>query len=129
MPESVEGFGELQKLRREVQDLKAISAALLHAQPDLATRILDLLRKDEVLSRILLLVDGGRSQNEILAQLQAEKVRGSSKGNVSVKFDRLSKDLGLIAFDRRTKAGSIYRKTVLDDALKVSRTLERERTK
>lgn len=127
MPESSEGFTELKTLRQEVEDLKAITGALLHAQPDLADRFLRALRSDEAMTRIFLLVDGRRSQNEIAATLQNEGLRGASIGNVSAKFERLSQDLGLIVFDRRERAGRIYRRSPLDAALKISRTLERER--
>jgi hypothetical protein len=127
VPESVEGFAELQKLRHDVEDLKAITGAILHAQPDLGDRIMAVLRKDEVMARVLLLVDGVKTQGEIVEALAAEKLKGGEKSGVSRRFETLSKDLGLIAFDRQTKAGKVYRRTALESALKITRRLEKER--
>jgi hypothetical protein len=126
MPESTNALNELQRLRLDVDDLKAITGALLHAQPDLPQRVLAKLRSDPTLTRALLLVDGQKSQNDILVVLKAERYKGASKRGVSERFKYLSEDLGLIAFDRREKNGSIYRRTALDAALKTSQTLERE---
>jgi hypothetical protein len=127
LPESIEGFSELQKLRQDVEDLKAITGAILHSQPDLGDRIMAVLRKDEVMARVLLLVDGARTQKEIVETLTAAKLKGGDKSGVSRRFETLSKDLGLIAFHQQTKAGKIYRRTALDSALKITRRLEKER--
>jgi len=126
MPESTDALRELQQLRHDVEDLKGITASLLHSQPDLAARVLVEVKRDATTSRILLLVNGDKSQNEILLQLQAEGMKGASLRGVSERFERLTKDWGLISFDRRAKAGNIYRRTALDGALKISQTLERE---
>ena len=127
MPESIEGFTEIQKIRHEVEDLKAITGALLHAQPELADKIFTAVRKDEVMTRILLLVDGVRTQQEIVQALAAEKLKGGEKSGISRRFDVLSRDLGLIAFHKQTNRGKIYRRTALENALKICRRLERER--
>ena len=129
MPESIEGFAELQRLRHEVEDLKGITSALLRTQPNLAKGIVRDLTDDPALGRILLLTDGERSQNEIMGILKTEGLRGASLAGVSERVSKLVHDYGLIAFDRRTKAGNIYRRTVLDGSLQISRALERQSKK
>jgi hypothetical protein len=125
MPESLEGFSEIHKLRQEVEDLRAISGAVLRNLPDLAAKTLAAVRADPATARIILLVDGARSQNEIRNMLVSEGFKGASLSGVSARFDKLANDLGLIALVERNKAGKIYRRTILDRELKISQTLER----
>jgi hypothetical protein len=129
MPESLEGFSELQRLRHEVEDLKGITSALLRTQPDLAKGILRDLQGDLAMKRILMLTDGDRSQMQILEIVKGEGISGASLSGVSERISKLVHDYGLIAFDRRTRAGKIYRRTILDSALKISHTIEREAKK
>jgi hypothetical protein len=125
MPESLDGFAEIQKLRHEVEDLKAITGAILENQSDYAEKLISRLKGDPVLKRVFLLVDGERSQAEIVAIILGEGLAGASRPTIYRKFEILAKDMGLIVFDRKVKGGSVFRRTTLDDALKISRTLER----
>jgi hypothetical protein len=127
VPESLEGLSEIQKIRHELEDIKSMTGALLHAQPNVAKGILDRLRKDAALREAFLLVDGQRSQGQIQSELAGTGIKGSSLTGISERFDILANDLGLVVLDRVNKEGKIYRRTPLDAALKISRTLLRER--
>src|SRR5690349_8286420 len=126
MPESLEGLSEIQKIRQELEDIKAMTGALLHAQASVAPAILKRLNSDEALREAFLLVDGVQSQSQIQVALKARGIKGASVGAISAKFDELANDLNLIVYDRTTKAGRVYRKSTLDGALKISRTLAKK---
>lgn len=123
MAESLDLYAEVAKIHDQVQDLNAkMDALLLVNGPRLKDAIVEALGKDEAMRQALLLVDGSRSQGEILKFLK-DMGLPASKANVSRKFDVLSEDLGLIKLVDRTRAGKIYAWTPLVRALKIDREL------
>lgn len=130
MPESPDLYAEVRLMRAEIDDHGAMLQMLLRTQGrELSEAILAEMHGDRALARAFLHVDGVRTQGEILAGLAKEGIRGASKAGMSRKFDKLANDLHLIALVRRTSTGNVYRKTVLDRALGISRALEREANK
>lgn len=125
VPETLDLFNEVALLRRELEEHGVMLQALLRTQGrSVAAELITELRKDPIASSILLKVDGERSQGDILASLKASKIRGTSAAAVSRKVDKLRNDYHLITLVRRTKAGNVYRRTLLDKVLGVSRALE-----
>lgn len=124
MAESDELFNEVAQLRDEVEEQGAMIGALVHiGGNDLRAQILQDMEKDRALREVYLLVDGKRTQGEIAADLDTRGI--AKKSAVSLKFEKLAEDYGLIQHVRRAKAGKIYRRTRLGRTLKIDRALDK----
>ncbi len=89
-------------------------------------QILEEMEKDPGLAQVFLLVDGSRSQGEILRILQEKQDKGASSATVSRKLDHLHRDLNLIHFVRRSAAGNVYRPGRLAHVLGIARSLNKK---
>lgn len=119
-------FAEIKQINDELGAQGGILRALLHAQgKEMAEAFLAEMRKDETLARVFLLVDGLRTQKDIVAELGKDGGRPVSQPTVSGKMSRLSDDLGLIAPIRRGKNGTVYRTTPAADALRLRQALSK----
>ena len=117
-------FAEIKQINDELAAQGGILRALLHAQgKEMAEAVLAEMRKDETLARVFLLVDGLRSQKDIVAELGKDGGKAVSQPTVSGKMSRLCDDLGLIAPIRRAKNGTVYRTTPAADALRIRQAL------
>ena len=126
MPESPDLYAEVANLRDEIEEQGSVTDALLRASAaELKQEVLEAFDKDPSLGKILQLVDGRRSPNEILEQLREQGEKGANKATISRKFDRLANDLHLIILDRRASTGNVYRRTRVDKVLGISRLLEK----
>lgn len=124
MAESDELFNEVAQLRDEVEEQGAMIGALVHiGGNELRNEILHDMEKDRALREVYLLVDGKRTQGEIAADLDTRGI--AKKSAVSLKFEKLAEDYGLIQHVRRAKAGKIYRRTRLAKTLKIDRRLDK----
>jgi hypothetical protein len=124
MAESDELFNEVAQLRDEVEEQGAMIGALVHiGGNELRNEILQDMEKDRALREVYLLVDGKRTQGEIAADLDTRGI--AKKSAVSLKFEKLAEDYGLIQHVRRAKAGKIYRRTRLAKTLKIDRGLDK----
>src|SRR6266496_3277745 len=124
MAESDELFNEVAQLRDEVEEQGAMIGALVHiGGNELRNEILQDMEKDRALREVYLLVDGKRTQGEIAADLDTRRI--AKKSAVSLKFEKLAEDYGLIQHVRRAKAGKIYRRTRLAKTLKIDRRLDK----
>jgi hypothetical protein len=126
MAESEELALEVAILRREVEDIGAMTESLVRAQPGIRDSALAAMRKDATLARVFHLVDGSRSQGEIQRMLSDAKLRGASLGGISARFDTLENELHLVRLLRRTRAGNVYGRTRLGHALHLDRLLIKE---
>lgn len=123
MSESSELFIEVGAMRDEIEEQGAMINALVRASsPELRTNLLDAFQADPALREIYRLIDGIRSQGQIVTALKPLHLKGASRSAVSTKIDELAHE-GLIARVRRTKDGVIYKKSRLDKALGISRAL------
>jgi hypothetical protein len=130
MPETQDLLAEVKRLRQEQEDQGEIIQALLrHSGREVRTEIMADLRKDDVAAEILLLVDGVRSQGDIVALLQTANLPGSSAMSVSRRFRHLSDDLHLISKRSRTASGNVYGRTMFEKTMGVVKELERTRTR
>ena len=127
MPESTDLFAEVANIRDELEEQGAMLDALVRSSGREAKElVLGEMRRDSGLGRILQLVDGNRSQGEIVLRLKEEGVKGTSPASVSRKLDRLAHELGLVILVRRVSSGNVYRKTRLDKVLGISRAVDRD---
>jgi hypothetical protein len=124
MPETPDLFAEVALLRDEVEEQGDMIDTLVRMSArELKAEILKEMKQDPILAEIFLLVDGARSQGEILKILQERNSKGVSSATISRKLERLQKDLHLIHFVRRVQAGNVYRRGRLDQVLGISRAL------
>jgi hypothetical protein len=124
MPESPDLFAEVALLRDEVEEQGEMIDSLVRASgKELKAEILNAMKEDPALAQIFLLVDGRRTQGEIVKVLTDRKVKGASAAGVSLRMQRLHKDLYLVHLVRRVAGGNVYRRSRLDQALGISRAV------
>src|SRR5438309_6280533 len=100
VPETTDLFTEVALLRDEIEEQGDMINALVRVSGrELKAQILKEMADDRPLAEIFLMVDGVRSQGEIL-KLFSYQGKGPSSATVSRKLDRLYKDLHLIHFVR-----------------------------
>jgi DNA-binding MarR family transcriptional regulator len=118
MPETPDLFNEVAIMRDELEEQGAMLDALVRAS-GAGQEILDRLSRSKSAARVLLAVDGVRTQGQIADHLNL------SQPTVSRALNRLANDYGLVAISHRDASGKVYHRTRLDRALSVSRGLNR----
>lgn len=126
MPESLDALNELATIRARIEGIEHTQEVLVraHAKTILA-EVNERFRADPGLRNIYLLIDGTRTQKEIVSLL-AQHGGAVSQPTVSRKMEILKEDLRLVEIARRTRSGDVYRKTAVDRILGISRRLQRE---
>lgn len=127
MPETPDLFNEVALLRDQIEDM-AKSVSALTRQAGLREDVLAAMAKDPLLASIFLLVDGVRTQNQIVAALKANG-DGGSQATVSRKLDLLIEDHDLVRTTNRAADGNRYVHTQLAKDLKIKRALDRSAAK
>jgi Fic family protein len=123
MGESELLFSEVASMRDELEEQGAMINALVRATgKEGRDRLLADFAGDPALKEIYLLIDGVRSQGQIVKALESKKLKGASRSAVSRKIDELFHH-GLIARVGQTREGVIYKKSRLDVALGITREL------
>ena len=123
MGESEELFAEVASMRDELEEQGAMINALVRVHgKEGRERLLEDFANDGALKEIYLLIDGERSQGQIVKELAPKKLKGASRSAVSRKIEELFYH-GLIARVGQTKEGVIYKKSRLDVALGITREL------
>lgn len=123
MGESELLFSEVASMRDELEEQGAMINALVRATgKEGRDRLLADFASDPALKEIYLLIDGVRSQGQIVKALESKKLKGASRSAVSRKIDELFHH-GLIARVGQTREGVIYKKSRLDVALGITREL------
>ena len=122
MPETPDLFNEVALLRDQVEDMaKSVSALARHSV--YRDAVLEAMKQDSLLAEVFLLVDGKRTQKDILAALRASGGSGS-QATVSRKLEQLVEDWDLVRPTTRDASGIKYVHTSLAKDLKIKRTLE-----
>jgi hypothetical protein len=125
MPESLDAYAELRAMRARLEGIEHRQEMLVRAHSDeiLAT-VWEYVDRDEMLGEIFLLVDGARTQKDILAELSR---RGTpiAKGGLSTKLKTLRNELGLVEISDRDATGATLCKSDLDKILHLTAKVER----
>jgi hypothetical protein len=125
MPESLDAYAELRAMRARLEGIEHRQEMLVRAHSDeiLAT-VWEYIDRDAMLGEIFLLVDGARTQKDILAELNR---RGTpiAKGGLSTKLKTLRNELGLVEISERDATGATLRKSDLDKILHLTAKVER----
>lgn len=80
--------------------------------------------KDEMLGAVYLLVDGKRTQQDIVEALRKTGL-SASQPTVSRKLAKLNVELGLVEIGDRDAAGTVYMKSELDRILHLTPKVEK----
>lgn len=119
MPESIDAFDEIQRIRIRLDAIEQTQEMLVRAN---STQVLadvdELVDKDELAARIYLLVNGRRTQQDIATDL------ATSEATVSRRLEKL-RELHLIRLVDRRGAGNVYQKSAADGILRLSTRIQR----
>jgi hypothetical protein len=121
MPESDETYKRLGRMEQDLADLQSMTRTLLRTQGgERAAEIVEALKKDKVLRQVYGLIDGVLSTADIVASMKGK----ASARTVSRKLEELEHEYELITFfARRNPGGSVFRKSLTDEVLKIGRRL------
>jgi hypothetical protein len=125
VPESLDAFAELRAMRARLEGIEHRQEMLVRAHSDeILKAIWAYIDKDKTLGEVFLLVDGARTQQDIVAALK-QKGFSASQPTVSRKLQKLNIELGLVEIGDRDAAGTIYVKSDLDRILHMTGKVER----
>ncbi|MEO6701018.1 MAG: hypothetical protein ABI140_14775 [Jatrophihabitantaceae bacterium] len=127
MPETPELFSEIANLRDQVDDMSR-SVSAIARKSGWKDDILQAMENDPTLARVFLLVDGRRTQNDMVAELARTGPTVSQK-TVSRKLDNLIQDWDLVRRTTRGKEGIQYVHTSLAADLRIVRALAKQPAK
>ena len=97
---------------------------LVRAQgKEIQTQALDAFQVDPMLTRVYMLIDGKRTQQEIADALREYGRPGEKAMLVSRKLDRLYRELHLVELVDQPGKGKVYTKARVDRILGISRQL------
>jgi len=125
MPESLDAYAELRTMRARLEGIEHRQEMLVRAHADeILQTIWDFIDKDAMLGEVFLLVDGKRTQLDIVAALKQKGI-SASQPTVSRKLTKLNIELGLVEIGDRDAAGTVYTKSELDRILHLTPKVER----
>jgi hypothetical protein len=123
----LETFGEIRQIRARLEGIEHTQQVLVRSQEQvILPPIMAVLKGNDMLARVFLLVDGQRTQGDIGKALAAQGVSGD-KSLVSRHLEKLAMDLQVIELADQRGTAKIYKKAGIDSILKITRQLERWR--
>lgn len=128
MPESLDAYSELREIRARVEGIEHRQEMLVRAHSkEILNTIWQYIDKEETLGEVYLLIDGKRTQQDIIDALKAQGIE-VSQPTVSRRLATLTSALGLIEVAERDGGGVRYRKSELDRILHLTPKVERRLT-
>jgi DNA-binding transcriptional ArsR family regulator len=125
LPESLDAYAELRAMRARLEGIEHRQEMLVRAHSDeILKTVWSFIDEDETLGEVFLLVDGKRTQQDIVAALKQKGI-SSSQPTVSRKLMKLNIELGLVEIGDRDASGTVYMKSDLDRILHLSGKVER----
>jgi hypothetical protein len=125
MAESLDAYNELRAMRARLEGIEHRQEMLVRAhREEILGEIWDYIDADPMLGEIYLLVDGKRTQKEIVAALTGRGI-ALNQSNVSRKLKKLMIDLGLVEVVERDASGATLRKSDIDKILQLTPKVER----
>jgi DNA-binding transcriptional ArsR family regulator len=126
MPESLDAYAELRAMRTRLEGIEHRQEMLVRAhRSEILDEIWRYLDDDPVIAEVYLLVDGIRTQQDIVAALEQKGVSPASQPTVSRKLNKLMNELGLVEISDRDANGTTLRKSDLDKILHLTPKVER----
>lgn len=120
-PDLLEMFNQVRTIHSRIEGIESTQQILVRAEMEsIVPPLLDRMRKDPMLAKVYLKIDGKLSQKEIA------KALSTSDMTVSRKIDTLHQDEHVIVLVDRTGAGKIYDKAPVEKILNLSRRITKE---
>ena len=120
-PDLLEMFNQVRTIRSRIEGIESTQQILVRADIErIVPPLLERMRKDKMLAKVYLKVNGKLSQKEIAKALK------TSDMTVSRKIDSLHQDEHVIVLVDRTGAGKIYDKAPVEKILNLSRRITKE---
>ncbi len=121
MAETQDAFAELVQLRTEMEQVGGMVDALVRYHPEVKEQILQEFTKsgDDIMKVIFQLIDGRKTQKEIISELKARGI-ATSGPTVTRRIDRL-RYLELISLVTRKDGSPVYIHSRLSKALGLMR--------
>ncbi len=122
MAESLDAFAEISSIRAELEEQGAILSAIVRSYPELKDVTVQELKKDPLLKMVYQLVDGQKTQKEIIAEV---KLRGltTTEMSISRKIEKLREVLFLIHLVGTRRGSPVYARSRLGIVLNIPRAV------
>jgi Fic family protein len=129
MSDTLETFSEIRQIRMRIEAIEHTQEVLIRAHREAIEKdIWEQMDRDSILAQVYLLVDGHRSQKDIVEAMREQGAAGASEPTVSRRLVKLC-EMHFIELVDRTKSGNIYKRTAIDRILGIARKLEKRRAK
>lgn len=122
MAESLDAFAEISSIRAELEEHGAILSAIVRSNPELKESILEELKKDSVMKLVYQLVDGQRTQKEIISEVKLRGVN-TTEMTISRKIEKLREVIFLIHLVGTRNGSPVYARSRLGIVLNIPRAV------
>lgn len=125
MPESSDALLEIKKLRSEVDQQGEMLDALVRYDPRVRDSILDEFKGDKVLATVYLLIDGAKTQQQIVESAKSLNIKGASAPMITRKIKILSAQMRVITPVAKDGRSWIYAHNRLGRALSLTKNIRK----
>ena len=125
MPESSDALLEIKKLRSEVDQQGEMLDALVRYDPRVRDSILDEFKGDKVLATVYLLIDGAKTQQQIVESAKSLNIKGASPSMITRKITLLRSQMRVITPVAKDGRSWIYAHNRLGRALSLTKNIRK----
>lgn len=125
MPESSDALLEIKKLRSEVDQQGEMLDALVRYDPRVRDSILDEFKGDKVLATVYLLIDGAKTQQQIVESAKSLSIKGASAPMITRKITLLRTQMRVITPVAKDGRSWIYAHNRLGRALSLTKNIRK----
>lgn len=125
MAETDDALSEMKKIRSELDQHGEMLDALVRYDPRVRDSILEEFKDDRVLSIVYLLINGLRTQQQIVEELKKLGIKGTSAPMVTRKITTLRRHMRVITPADKDGRSWIYAHNRLGRALNLTRNIQR----
>lgn len=125
MPESSDALLEIKKLRSEVDQQGEMLDALVRYDPRVRDSILDEFKGDKVLATVYLLIDGAKTQQQIVESAKSLNIKGASPSMITRKITLLRTQMRVITPVAKDGRSWIYAHNRLGRALSLTKNIRK----
>jgi hypothetical protein len=125
MPESSDALLEIKKLRSEVDQQGEMLDALVRYDPRVRDSILDEFKGDKVLATVYLLIDGAKTQQQIVESAKSLNIKGASAPMITRKITLLRTQMRVITPVAKDGRSWIYAHNRLGRALSLTKNIRK----
>jgi hypothetical protein len=129
MAESLDAFSEIRAIRARVEGIEHRQELIVRAHRDeILAAVWESFDRDFVLAEVYISVDGKRNQHQIVADLASRGIE-TTQQNVSLKLQKLMKEMALVEAAGKEDGTTVYRKTEVERIFHLTQRVERRLVK